>query len=110
MTQLEQRRCAPLEEGSPALSEAQQHDFLQELDNTWVLADGKKIERTFHFENFAEALHFTNTVGAIAEEQDHHPDIFLSWGKVKVCLWTHTVNGLSENDFIVAAKCNQAYT
>jgi 4a-hydroxytetrahydrobiopterin dehydratase len=73
----------------------------------WVLSqDAKSISKKFEFKNFAEALAFVNKVGAIAESEGHHPDIELGWGKVNITLTTHAIGGLSQNDFIVAAKIN----
>ena len=76
----------------------------------WAVIENHHLEKEFLFPNFKEALAFTNTVGRLAEEQKHHPEIHLSWGKVKILLWTHKINGLSENDFILATKCDEAYT
>ena len=72
----------------------------------WEHEDYKKIRKTFRFKDFAAALAYVDRLGAVAEEQDHHPDIYLAWGKVEVVLWTHKINGLSENDFIVAANAD----
>jgi 4a-hydroxytetrahydrobiopterin dehydratase len=74
------------------------------------MIDEHHITRTFPFPDFQKALNFVNRVGAVAEEQGHHPDIFLTWGKVGITLWTHSVNGLSESDFIMAAKIDQIST
>jgi len=68
--------------------------------------DEHHLEKEYRFRNFQEALDFTNKVGAIAQEEGHHPDIYLAWGLVKLSLWTHKIDGLSENDFILAAKCD----
>ena len=79
------------------------------MDNVpgWELNEkGTVIERTYTFKDFAEALAFANKVGALAEEEGHHPDMFVAWGKVRLTLTTHAVKGLSENDFILAAKIN----
>jgi 4a-hydroxytetrahydrobiopterin dehydratase len=70
----------------------------------WKVVNGHHITRTFTFPDFKQALAFVNKAGAIAEEQGHHPDILLSWGKAEVTTWTHTINGLTESDFILAAK------
>jgi len=70
----------------------------------WKVIDENRLERDFNFIDFAEALAFVNKVGALAEAEKHHPDILLSWGKVKITLYTHKINGLHENDFILAAK------
>ncbi len=81
---------------------------MPELDQGWMLIDGARIlARTFAFKDFADALAFVNKVGAIAEEEGHHPDITLAWGSVGVELMTHAIDGLSENDFIVAAKIDE---
>ena len=77
-----------------------------ELGNDWQVIDGHHLEKEYSFKNFAEALAFTNQVGALAEEIFHHPDIFLAWGKVRVTLWTHKIDGLNEADFIFAAKAD----
>jgi 4a-hydroxytetrahydrobiopterin dehydratase len=78
---------------------------MKELEG-WKVFRGHHIEKEYVFKDFAEALAFTNKVGALAEKADHHPDIALSWGKVKVILWTHSVGGLSEKDFTLAGKCD----
>ena len=77
-----------------------------ELGNDWQVIEGHHLEKEYSFENFAEALEFTNKVGALAEEIFHHPDIFLTWGKVKITIWTHKIDGLNEADFIIAAKAD----
>jgi 4a-hydroxytetrahydrobiopterin dehydratase len=69
--------------------------------------DEHQITRKFTFPDFQQALDFVNRVGAVAEEQGHHPDILLTWGKVEITLWTHAVNGLTESDFIMAAKIDR---
>ena len=70
----------------------------------WEIVDGKKLSREFRFPDFQKGLDFVNRVGAIAEEQGHHPDILLAWGKAEITLWTHKIDGLTESDFIMAAK------
>ena len=79
-------------------------ELFQELGNDWSLVDEHHLEKLYKFPNFVEALGFTNAVGNLAEEQNHHPDIYLVWGKVKVTIWTHKINGLTESDFVFAAK------
>jgi 4a-hydroxytetrahydrobiopterin dehydratase len=76
----------------------------KELDPDWRVVDEHHLEREFRFGDFRQALDFVDEVGELAEEQGHHPDIYLSYGKVKIQLWTHKINGLHENDFIMAAK------
>lgn len=73
----------------------------------WEVIDGHHLSRSYSFPDFKTALDFVNRVGALAEEQGHHPDIVLCWGKVKLDIWTHKINGLSESDFILAAKCDR---
>ena len=73
----------------------------------WTVVDNHHLTRAFTFPDFLKALDFVNRVGAVAEEQGHHPDILLTWGKAEVTLWTHKVNGLTESDFIMAAKIDR---
>lgn len=107
MATLTEKRCKPCEKGTAPLTETEIQPFLRELDEEWEVVRNHHLERTFKFKNFREALEFTNKVGEIAERENHHPDICLSWGKVTVTLWTHAIDGLSENDFILAAKCDK---
>jgi 4a-hydroxytetrahydrobiopterin dehydratase len=79
----------------------------QELSHGWRVVHEHHLEKEFKFKNFREALGFTNKVGHLAEEVGHHPDIYLAWGKVKITLWTHKIDGLTESDFILAAKIEQ---
>jgi 4a-hydroxytetrahydrobiopterin dehydratase len=102
------RRCTPCRGGVPPLG-PDQIALLLSRTRHWDVEHGHHLTRTFKFVDFARALAFVNQVGAIAEEEGHHPDIYLSWGKVRVELWTHKIDGLSENDFIVAAKIDRAY-
>jgi 4a-hydroxytetrahydrobiopterin dehydratase len=74
------------------------------LGNGWEVINEHHLEKAFTFKNFRDALAFTNKVGEMAEQQRHHPDIGLSWGRVNVTIWTHKIDGLSESDFILAAK------
>lgn len=105
MSDLASKKCIPCEdEDFPALTPSQAHDFMEHVPLWSMNESSTEIYRTFRFKDFAEALAFTNKVGAVAEEQGHHPDIQLGWGKVAVSLSTHSIGGLSENDFIVAAK------
>ncbi|HEY2824317.1 MAG TPA: 4a-hydroxytetrahydrobiopterin dehydratase, partial [Gemmatimonadales bacterium] len=79
---------------------------LAELGGGWRAVDQHHLEKEYAFKNFLEALAFTNKVGALAEAQGHHPDIYLAWGKVRITTWTHSINGLSEADFVLAAKAD----
>jgi 4a-hydroxytetrahydrobiopterin dehydratase len=76
----------------------------RELGNNWRVVEEHHLEKEFKFKDFRAALDFTNQIGELAEREQHHPDIYLAWGKVRVTLWTHKINGLAESDFIVAAK------
>ena len=106
---LASEECIPCKGGVPPLvgDELQQH--LEKLDHDWNLVDEHHLEKEYTFPDFQTALDFTNVVGAIAEEQMHHPDILTTWGKVTVTIWTHKIDGLTHSDFIFAAKCEQAY-
>jgi 4a-hydroxytetrahydrobiopterin dehydratase len=106
---LADRRCEPCRGGVPPLTPEQQAPFLRELDPDWQVVDGHHLARTFLFRNFAGALAFTNEVGALAEDQGHHPDLHLAWGRVRVEIWTHKIDGLHEADFVFAAKCDRIY-
>jgi len=79
-----------------------------QLDGNWKVVNEHHLERDFSFQDFRQALDFTNRVGEIAEKENHHPDIFLTYGKVGLKLWTHNIDGLSANDFILAAKVDEA--
>lgn len=109
MASLAHKKCVPCEGGAPPLLSKEIVEYAKELGNDWKVVNDHHIEKEFSFKNFKEALAFTNQIGAIAEEEGHHPDILLRWGKVKVTLWTHAVGGLSENDFILASKINQTF-
>jgi 4a-hydroxytetrahydrobiopterin dehydratase len=104
MTALASRDCAPASAGARPLKGAEMRALLAQLGKSWKVVRGRSLEREFKFKDFRAALAFTNRVGAVAEKQGHHPDVFLSYGKVKLALSTHDVGGLSENDFILAAR------
>lgn len=109
MENLAKKKCAPCQaEAAPLKGEALRK-LVQTLKGGWKVVNDHHLEKEYKFKNFAEALDFTNKIGAIAEEEGHHPDILLTWGKVQVVLWTHKIGGLSENDFIMAAKCDEIY-
>ncbi len=106
MSDLADRKCIPCKKGTPALRGSEIRRLLEQIHEDWVVVDEHHLERSFEFDDFVQALAFTNRVGELAEEQAHHPDILLTWGRVRVTVWTHTVDGLSENDFIFAAKAD----
>jgi len=105
MEDLTQKKCEPCEGGVPPMSDEQAEEFLQKVPG-WE-KEGKKIQREFKFKDFVEAMKFVNKVADLAESEDHHPDIHIYWNKVQLVLWTHAIGGLSENDFILAAKVNE---
>jgi 4a-hydroxytetrahydrobiopterin dehydratase len=106
-TELTKKKCRPCEEDTPPLKGEALTQLQRELGENWKVIGEHHLEKEYQFKNFREALDFTNRVGAIAERENHHPDIFLGWGKVKLGLWTHNIGGLSENDFILAAKADR---
>ena len=108
MTQLAEKQCVPCRGGIPPLTSEEIKPLAEQITN-WEVVENHHIQKTFKSENFRSALDFVNRVGKIAEEQGHHPDLFLAWGKVEVKIWTHKINGLNESDFILAAKIDRAY-
>lgn len=104
MTQLTSKTCVPCQAGATPLNQQEIAEKMPQIDPSWSVADGKVLERRFTFKDFAEALAFVNKVGALAEKEGHHPDISLRWGEVIIRQMTHKINGLHENDFIMAAK------
>ena len=107
MTSLAERRCEPCRKGVPPLRPEEWQPLSTELHADWHVVDGHHLSRSFRFPNFAEALAFTNRVGALAEEVGHHPDLYLAWGRVRVEIWTHKIDGLHEADFVFAARCDR---
>lgn len=105
---LAEKQCVPCKGGVPPLGSARIQRLLKQLGGAWGVEDNHHLHKAYEFRDFADALAFTNRVGAIAEEQGHHPDIRLGWGKVELTLWTHAIDGLTESDFILAAKCDAA--
>ena len=106
MSELASKTCAPCKGGTPPLAGKELEALAKEVPQ-WKVVDGHHLRRAFKFPDFVQALAFVNKVGALAESQGHHPDIFLAWGKAEVTTWTHSINGLSEGDFILAAKIDQ---
>lgn len=101
---LANKKCVACEGGVPPLTREEIGKYLPQVPEWTVSLDGKSIGREWKCRDFKTALEFTNKIGAIAEEEGHHPDVLLGWGKVCVTLTTHAIGGLSENDFILAAK------
>ncbi len=107
MTALAEKECVPCKGGTPALKGKDLSKMTTQLGRGWHVVDEHHLEREYNFKDFREALNFTNKVGELAESQGHHPDIYLTWGKVKLTIWTHKVDGLTESDFILAAKADK---
>ncbi len=104
--QLADKKCVPCRGGVLALK-GKELGKLNHSVPKWTVANEHHIHREFKFPDFVRALEFVNRVGAVAEEQGHHPDILLAWGKAEITLWTHKVDGLTESDFIMAAKIDR---
>ena len=110
MTDLADKKCIPCEGGIPGFEITEIHKYLKMVDGWEVKADEDKIYyliKNFKFNNFIESQNFVNKVGAIAEKEGHHPDIIFGWGYAKIKITTHAIEGLSENDFILAAKIDK---
>ena len=107
MSDLAKKTCIPCKGGVPPMKGAKLDDLLEKLKNDWKIIKEHHLEKEYSFKNFKEALDFTIKVGELAEKQGHHPDIFLAWGKVKLTIWTHKIDGLTESDFIFAAKADK---
>jgi 4a-hydroxytetrahydrobiopterin dehydratase len=106
MTELASKTCVPCRGGTPPLAGKELDELARQVPQ-WKVMEGHHLIRTFTFPDFSQALAFVNKVGALAEEQGHHPDILLAWGKAVVTTWTHKIDGLSESDFILAAKIDK---
>lgn len=104
---LSQKDCVPCQGGISALNEAEAKEFLKNLPLWELKENATKLYREFNFKNFVKSLEFTNKVGEVAEKEKHHPDIQLGWGYVKIYIQTHKINGLHENDFILASKIDK---
>ncbi|HEX9878442.1 MAG TPA: 4a-hydroxytetrahydrobiopterin dehydratase [Gammaproteobacteria bacterium] len=105
---LADNKCVPCRGGVPPLARDEAERMLAELDDGWQLNVAGHLERAYAFGNFAMAIAFANRVGAIAEEENHHPDLHVSWGRCAVEIWTHKISGLTESDFYFAAKTDRA--
>ena len=106
MSELAEKQCVPCKGGIPPLSGDRIKELLSQIQK-WEAVKEHHLEKSFKFSNFKDALAFTNKVGASAESQGHHPDILLRWGNVTITLWTHKIDGLTESDFIMAAKIDE---
>jgi 4a-hydroxytetrahydrobiopterin dehydratase len=104
MQNLLKKKCVPCEGGVKALSKIEVEKYLKEIPGWQLDKSVKKIYKEFKFKDFIGAINFVNNIAELAENENHHPDIHVNYNKVLIELWTHAINGLSENDFIVAAK------
>ena len=104
---LASEKCVPCRGGVPPMKGEDLLALQRDLGGGWRIIEEHHLEKEFSFPDFAAALAFTNRVGAIAEEEGHHPDIYLAWGKVRITIWTHKVDGLTRSDFILAAKIDR---
>jgi len=107
MSGLADKTCTPCRGGVPPLAGDELDRLATELGGGWQVIDGHHLEKEYRFPDFVQALEFTNRIGELAEEVNHHPNIFLTWGRVRVELWTHKIDGLNEADFVWAAKADR---
>jgi 4a-hydroxytetrahydrobiopterin dehydratase len=107
MSALAEKQCVLCKGGVPPLKGQELERLARELDGGWQVVEERQLEKEYRFKDFREALGFTNSIGELAEAQGHHPDIYLAWGKVKLTIWTHKINGLTESDFVLAAKADK---
>jgi 4a-hydroxytetrahydrobiopterin dehydratase len=108
-SELARKQCVPCKGGTPPLRGSALADLRTQLEGDWEVVDEHHLHGRYRFSNFRAALDYTNQVGELAEEQFHHPDILLAWGRVDVTIWTHKIDGLTESDFVFAAKCDALY-
>ncbi|HNB23141.1 MAG TPA: 4a-hydroxytetrahydrobiopterin dehydratase [Candidatus Melainabacteria bacterium] len=104
---LTQKKCIPCSGGTPQLTESERESFLKEIEG-WQVDEEKKLVKTFSFSDFNGPMELANKCWQVAESEGHHPDLFVAWGKLTVEIWTHAVGGLTESDFILAAKIDEA--
>jgi len=105
---LADKKCVPCRGGHPPMGAGEVSLLLADIDG-WEAPRDHHLTKTFKLPDFAKALAFVNRVGAMAEQENHHPDLHLAWGKVTVEIWTHKIDGLTESDFVFAAKCDRLY-
>lgn len=107
MSSLSKRPCVPCEKGTPPLTPEKAQEYLGQL-NDWMLVDGgRMLAKSFSFKNFVQTIAFVNEVARISEKEGHHPDMTISYNTLGIELWTHAIDGLSDNDFILAAKIDE---
>jgi len=108
MSDLAKKQCVPCTGGVPPLQGDGLAALERQLGGEWRVVESHHLEKVYPFDDFKQALNFTNLVGEIADTEGHHPDIYLAWGQVKLTIWTHKIDGLTESDFILAAKADEA--
>ena len=106
MSELAKQQCVPCRGGVPPLAGEALGALQEKLGGDWNVVEQHHLEKVYRFDDFRQALDFTVRVGEMAEEQYHHPDLYLTWGRVKVTIWTHKIDGLTESDFVFAAKAD----
>lgn len=106
MTDLAERQCVPCRGGVPALTAEEIQPLAAQVPG-WQVVDAHHLLRAFKFADFRQTLDFVNRIGELAEAQGHHPDICFGWGKADVSIWTHKIDGLTESDFVLAAKIDK---
>jgi len=106
MNDLTNKKCVPCQGGVPSLTEVKINNYLRKVKE-WSVIDNHHLEKSFTFIDFKSSLSFVNKVGELAEQENHHPDICFTWGKVVITIWTHKINGIHENDFILASKIDK---
>jgi 4a-hydroxytetrahydrobiopterin dehydratase len=107
--ELADRHCVPCDGNTPRLTAEQVAPLLQQLGHQWKVEDNKKLVKRFKCKDFIQAVDFVNRILPVVESEGHHPDLYVRWGRVTVYLWTHAIDGLSENDFTMAAKIERVY-
>ena len=106
MADLADLQCVPCRGGVPPLNGAEIEELLKQLEG-WQAVNEHHLQKTYRFQDFRESLEFVNRIGTLAEQQGHHPDICFGWGKAEVTIWTHKIDGLTESDFVLAAKIDK---
>ena len=107
MSTTAQRHCTPCERGAKPLQSEALEKYVDQLGEDWAVVDGKRLQKEFHFNDFKETWAFVDLVAELAEEENHHPNIEFTWGRATITLWTHKIDGLHENDFIMAARIDE---
>ncbi|MDB3914866.1 4a-hydroxytetrahydrobiopterin dehydratase [Gammaproteobacteria bacterium] len=110
MASLKSQSCEACQIGAPKVSENEINELLLEIEEWTLIKEPiKKLQKVFNFKNYKDSLNFSNKIAKLADEEDHHPQIILEWGKVTVTWWSHKIEGLHHNDFICAAKTDQLF-